>query len=78
MVDAAGYSVIARLLPAISQSTDAGPSMIGVLVASFPAGMLIGFWAAGEMLTRGRCGWCSQSRSESWRRVVLSSSRPTI
>jgi predicted MFS family arabinose efflux permease len=55
MVDAAGYSVIAPLLPAISRSTDAGPGMIGVLVASFPAGMLIGFWAAGEMLTRCRC-----------------------
>jgi MFS family permease len=55
MVDAAGYSVIAPLLPAISRSTDAGPAMIGVLVASFPAGMLIGLWAAGEMLRRYRC-----------------------
>jgi MFS family permease len=54
-VDAAGYSVLAPLLPAISRSTGAGPSMIGVLVASFPAGMLIGLWVAGEMLRRRRC-----------------------
>jgi MFS family permease len=55
VVDAAGYSVLAPLLPAISASTGAGPLMIGVFVASFPAGMLAGFWAAGEALGRWPC-----------------------
>jgi MFS family permease len=54
-VDAAGYSVIAPVLPSISASTGAGPSLIGALVACFPLGMLAGFWIAGELLKRRSC-----------------------
>jgi MFS family permease len=53
-LDAAGYSVIAPVLPRISESTDAGPAVIGALVASFPAGMLFGFVAAAPGIARGR------------------------
>lgn len=41
--DAAGYSVIAPVTPAIADATGAGPTLIGLLVASFPVGMLVGF-----------------------------------
>jgi MFS family permease len=53
-LDAAGYSVIAPVLPRISESTDAGPAVIGALVATFPAGMLFGFVAAAPGIARGR------------------------
>jgi hypothetical protein len=33
-VDAAGYSIIGPVVPAISEQTDAGPGSIGALVAS--------------------------------------------
>jgi MFS family permease len=39
-LDAAGYSVIAPVLPSISRELNAGPALIGVLVASFPAAMM--------------------------------------
>jgi MFS family permease len=53
-LDAAGYSIIAPVLPRISESTDAGPAVIGALVATFPAGMLFGFVAAAPGIARGR------------------------
>jgi MFS family permease len=53
-IDAAGYSVIAPVLPAISRELEAGPALIGVLVASFPATMIVGFAAAGLLVRRGR------------------------
>jgi MFS family permease len=53
-LDAAGYSVIAPTLPSIADATGAGPALIGVLVATFPAGMLVGFALAGPGVTRGR------------------------
>jgi MFS family permease len=53
-LDAAGYSVIAPVLPSISRELNAGPALIGVLVASFPAAMIAGFAAAGRLVRRGR------------------------
>jgi MFS family permease len=53
-VDAAGYSVIAPAVPAIAAATGAGPTVVGALVGSFPAGMLLGFWCAGRALRRWR------------------------
>ncbi len=53
-LDAAGYSVIAPVLPQISDAADAGPAVIGALVATFPAGMLFGFVAAAPGIARGR------------------------
>jgi MFS family permease len=53
-LDAAGYSVIAPVLPRISEATGAGPAVIGALVATFPAGMLFGFVAAAPGIARGR------------------------
>jgi len=52
-LDAAGYSVIAPVLPQISDATGAGPAVIGALVATFPAGMLFGFVAAAPGIARG-------------------------
>jgi len=52
-LDAAGYSLIAPIVPEISRTTSAGPALIGVLVAMFPVGMiLIGFPLAGRMIQR--------------------------
>jgi MFS family permease len=51
-IDAAGYSVIVPVAPAIAEATGAGPAMIGLLVASFPAGMVAGFWLAGIAVQR--------------------------
>ena len=53
-LDAAGYSVIAPVLPAISDATGAGPALIGALVATFPAGALLGFALAGPGVRHGR------------------------
>lgn len=53
-LDAAGYSVIAPVTPAIARSTDAGPAVIGALVASFPVGIMIGFALAAQSVKRGR------------------------
>jgi MFS family permease len=56
-VDAAGYSVIAPVLPSISQRTGVGPTLIGLLVASFPAAMIVGFALAGRGVRSGRTTW---------------------
>jgi MFS family permease len=53
-LDAAGYSVITPVLPAIAARTGAGPALMGALVASFPAGMLVGFALAGTLVRRQR------------------------
>jgi MFS family permease len=47
-LDAAGYSVMAPVLPAISEATGAGPALVGALVATFPVGMMLGFALAGQ------------------------------
>jgi MFS family permease len=51
-LDATGYSVIVPVAPAIAGATGAGPATIGLLVACFPAGMVIGFAAAGWAVER--------------------------
>ena len=51
-LDATGYSVIVPVAPAIADSTGAGPATVGLLVASFPAGMIAGFAAAGWLVRR--------------------------
>jgi MFS family permease len=51
-LDATGYSVIVPVAPAIADATGAGPATIGVLVASFPAGMVAGFAVAGWAVRR--------------------------
>ena len=51
-LDAAGYSVIVPVAPAIADATGAGPATIGLLVASFPAGMVAGFAVAGWTVRR--------------------------
>jgi MFS family permease len=53
-LDATGYSVIAPVTPAIAEATGAGPALIGTLVASFPAAMLVGFALAGHGVRRQR------------------------
>lgn len=53
-VDAAGYSVIAPVAPAIARSTGARPGLIGVLVASFPLSIVGGFALAAIGINRGR------------------------
>jgi MFS family permease len=51
-LDAAGYSVIVPVAPAIADQTGAGPTVIGLLVASFAAGMVAGFALAGWAVTQ--------------------------
>jgi MFS family permease len=51
-LDAAGYSVIVPVAPEIADATGAGPATIGLLVATFPLGMVAGFWVAGRALER--------------------------
>jgi MFS family permease len=53
VVDAAGYSVIAPVAPALARVSGAGPALIGALVASFPTGMVVGFALAGAAVKRG-------------------------
>jgi MFS family permease len=52
--DAAGYSVIGPVLPALSARTQAGPAVMGALVGAFPLAMLVGFALAGRFV---RAGW---------------------
>jgi MFS family permease len=52
VLDAAGYSIIVPVAPAIAEQTGVGPAAIGLLVASFPVGMVFGFWAAGRVMQR--------------------------
>jgi MFS family permease len=51
-LDATGYSVIVPVAPAVADATGAGPATIGLLVASFPAGMVAGFALAGWAVGR--------------------------
>jgi MFS family permease len=54
VLDAAGYSVIVPVTPAIAAATGTGPALIGALVASFPATMLVGYALAGAGIRRQR------------------------
>jgi MFS family permease len=51
-LDAAGYSVIAPVVPAIARSTGAGPALVGALVTSFAVGQLAGYPLAGRGVRR--------------------------
>ena len=52
-LDAAGYSMVAPIVPGISRATGAGPALIGALVGSFAAGQLVGYpLAAGGVQRR--------------------------
>ena len=51
-LDAAGYSIIAPVVPAIADDTGAGPGVIGALVATFAVGQLLGFPLAGRGVQR--------------------------
>ena len=51
-LDAAGYSLIVPVLPEIAGATGSGPATLGLLVASFPAGMIAGFWLGGRIVRR--------------------------
>ena len=53
-VDAAGYSIIAPVTPAIARSTGARPGLIGALVASFALGSVIASVLAAVGVKRGR------------------------
>jgi MFS family permease len=44
--------VIVPVAPAIADATEAGPATIGLLVASFPTGMVMGFALAGSVVRR--------------------------
>jgi MFS family permease len=50
--DAAGYSVIAPVVPAIADETGAGPGVMGALVATFAIGMALGFVLGGQGVQR--------------------------
>jgi RNA polymerase sigma factor (sigma-70 family) len=52
VVDAAGYSIIAPVLPELATATSASPLTAATLVAMFPAGMVLGFAAAGAAVKR--------------------------
>ena len=51
-LDSAGYSIIAPVVPAIGDETGAGPGVIGMLVATFAVGQMIGYPLAGRGLQR--------------------------
>ena len=51
-LDAAGYSLIVPVLPEIAGATGSGPATLGLLVATFPAGMIAGFWLGGRIVRR--------------------------
>jgi MFS family permease len=51
-LDATGYSVIVPVAPVIAETTGAGPATVGLLIASFPAGMVAGFALAGWLVRR--------------------------
>ncbi len=51
-LDAAGYSVIAPVAPAIGARTGAGPGLVGALVACFGLGQFAGYPLAGRVVQR--------------------------
>jgi MFS family permease len=56
-LDAAGYSVIAPVVPAIADETGSGPGVMGALVATFAVGQLLGYPLAGYLLQRRHAAW---------------------
>src|SRR6266480_3146128 len=51
-LDSAGYSIIAPVVPEIGRVTDSGPGLMGVLVATFAIGQMIGYPLAGRGIQR--------------------------
>ena len=51
-LDSAGYSVIGPVLPALVAKTHASPVVAGVVVASLPFAMVLGFLPAGAVVRR--------------------------
>jgi MFS family permease len=56
-LDAAGFGVIAPVIPAISEATDAGPAVMGLLVATYGIGTAAGFYLAGLGVERRGTGF---------------------
>jgi MFS family permease len=56
-LDAAGYSVIAPVVPAIGETTGAGPGTVGALVACFALGQLVGYPIAGRAIAVRPSSW---------------------
>lgn len=56
-LDAAGYSVVAPVLPEISERTGTGPGVAGVLVGCFAVGQLAAYPFAGRMVSRRGATW---------------------
>jgi MFS family permease len=50
VLDAAGYSIIAPIVPEIGEATGGGPALMGALVASFAVGQIAGYPLAGRGL----------------------------
>jgi MFS family permease len=51
-LDAAGYSIIAPVVPEIGDATDTGPGVMGALVATFAIGQIVGYPIAGRGIQR--------------------------
>jgi MFS family permease len=51
-LDAAGYSIIAPVVPEIGDATGAGPGVMGALVASFAIGQMVGYPLSARLLQR--------------------------
>ncbi|MFF3327448.1 MFS transporter [Streptomyces sp. NPDC002889] len=56
VLDAAGYSLIAPVLPTLADRTGAGATVMGMLVATFPLGMVAGFAVGGFAVQRSALG----------------------
>lgn len=51
-LDAAGYSIIAPVVPEIGDATGAGPAVMGALVACFAIGQMVGYPLSARLLQR--------------------------
>jgi MFS family permease len=52
VLDSAGYSMIAPIVPEIGDVTGSGPAVLGALVASFAVGQMVGYPLAGRGIQR--------------------------
>jgi MFS family permease len=56
-LDAAGYSIIAPVVPEIEEVTGAGPAILGALVACFAVGQMLGYPLGGRGIERRHAVW---------------------
>jgi MFS family permease len=56
-LDAAGYSIIAPVVPEIQEATAAGPAILGALVACFAVGQMLGYPLGGRGIERRHAVW---------------------